>query len=285
MQPSPPNDSSPLGIVAGGGALPRELARAAEAAGRPVFIAALNGECDAETVAGRAHAWIDIAAIGALLDSLRKAGCRDVAMVGRVGRPDFKRLRPDWQGVKLLPRVLQAVTKGDDALLRTLVDYLEEQGFNVVGADAIAAPLLAPSGVLGAIAPDAQGMADIRRAAQVALRLGELDVGQGAVVRDGLVLAVEAAEGTDAMLARCATLNAPGRGGVLVKLVKPGQERRVDLPVMGVRTVEQAKDARLAGIAVEAGSALLVDRAATVVAADAAGLFLFGFTRDDVAGS
>lgn len=285
MQPSPPNDSSPLGIVAGGGALPRELARAAEAAGRPVFIAALNGECDAETVAGRAHAWIDIAAIGALLDSLRKAGCRDVAMVGRVGRPDFKRLRPDWQGVKLLPRVLQAVTKGDDALLRTLVDFLEEQGFRVVGADAIAAPLLAPAGVIGAIAPDAQGLADLRRAAQVAYRLGELDVGQGAVVRDGLVLAVEAAEGTDAMLARCITLNAPGRGGVLVKLVKPGQERRVDLPVMGVRTVEQAKDARLAGIAVEAGSALLVDRAATVVAADAAGLFLFGFTRDDVAGS
>jgi DUF1009 family protein len=282
MQPSPASDAAPLGIIAGGGALPRELARAAEASGRRVFIAALKGECDTDTVAGRSHAWIDLAAVGALIDSLRGAGCSQIAMVGRVGRPDFKRLRPDWQGVKLLPRVLQAVGRGDDALLRTLVDYLEEQGFRVTGVDEIAAPLLAPAGTLGRIAPSDSDRADLARAAQVAFRLGELDVGQGAVVRNGLVLAVEAAEGTDAMLARCATLTGPERGGVLVKLVKPGQERRVDLPVMGIRTVELAREAGLAGIAVEAGSALLLDRAATVAAADAAGLFLYGFTRAEI---
>jgi DUF1009 family protein len=282
MQPSsPPTELPRLGIIAGGGALPGEVARAAEAAARPVFIAALTGECDAATVVGRDHAWIDIAAIGALLDHLRRANCRDVVMAGRVGRPDLRRLAPDWEGVKLLPRVIKAMASGDDALLKTLVAFLEDKGFRVIGADEVAAGLVAPSGPLGRVAPSDADRADMARAVAVVRALGLHDVGQGAVVRDGLVLAVEAAEGTDAMLERCAALNGAERGGVLAKLPKPLQERRMDLPTIGLATLEKARAARLAGIAVEAGGALVLDRAALVASADAAGLFLYAFTPSE----
>ncbi len=266
-----------LGVVAGGGTLPAAVLQAAEAQGRRTFTIAINGECDPATVAGRAHAWLDIAAVGGVIENLRQNDCGEVVMAGRIGRPDFARLRPDWQGIKLLPRVIRAAGQGDDALLKTLVAYFEEQGFRVIGADQVAAGLLASAGVLGRVRPGDADKADIARAIAAARELGRLDVGQAAVVRDGQVLDVEAADGTDALLARCAGLNGAGRGGVLVKLVKPGQERRVDLPTIGVRTINNVHAARLAGVAVEAGSALILDRAGVVAAADAAGLFLFGF--------
>jgi DUF1009 family protein len=274
--PVPPK----LGLVAGGGDLPRLIAAACREQRRPLFVAAIDGVCDPATVAGSDHLWLDVAAVGRLVEALRAAGCAEVVLAGHVARPDFARLRPDWQGVKLLPRVLQAAARGDDALLRTLVAFLEEQGFAVIGADDVVAGLLAPAGPLGRLAPSAEDEADIRRGFAVVRALGALDVGQAAVVRNGLVLGVEAAEGTDALLARCATLQPAGRGGVLVKLPKPGQERRVDLPVIGVATVAAAAAARLAGIAVATGGALVVDRAAVAAAADAAGLFAVGCAEE-----
>ena len=123
-------------------------------------------------------------------------------------------------------------------------------------------------------------MADIARAVAVARRLGEVDVGQGCVVQQGLVLAVEAIEGTDAMLARCGPLRREGLGGVLVKLVKPGQERRADLPTIGALTIRNAAAAGLRGVAFEAGGTLLAERAEAIALADAAGLFLLGFDPD-----
>jgi len=274
--PSSPTEGSMLGLIAGGGALPAAILAALAAQGRPSFTVAISGSCEPSTVSGRPHAWRDIAAVGGIVAALRDAGCVDVVLAGRIARPDFTALRPDWQGVKLLPRVIKAEATGDDALLRTLIEYFEEQGFRVIATEAIAVGLLATAGVMGAIRPDDADLADIDRARAVVRALGALDVGQAAVVRDGLVLGVEAAEGTDALLARCAALNRLTRGGVLLKAVKPGQERRVDLPTIGVATVQNAAAARLAGIAVQAGSALILDRAALVAAADAAGLFVVG---------
>ena len=139
---------------------------------------------------------------------------------------------------------------------------------------------LAPLGLLTQAAPDAQAMADIARGVAVARKLGEADVGQGCVVQQGLVLAVEAIEGTDAMLARCAGLRREGPGGVLVKMSKPGQERRADLPTLGAETVRGAIAAGLRGLAFEAGGAMLAERAEAVALADAAGIFLLGFDPD-----
>lgn len=275
-----PTEAARLGIIAGGGTLPQRIARACLDRGRPLYVAALSGHCAAETVAGVAHGWFDLAGIGHITEALRQAGCREVVFAGSVGRPDIARLKPDWQGIRLLPRVIAAAARGDDAILKVLVGYLEEQGFRVVGAeDCLAGDVLAAVGPLGRLAPDQAALGDIDRAIAVARALGALDVGQGAVVRDLVVLGVEAVEGTDAMLRRAGDLAPPGRGGVLVKLPKPGQERRVDLPTIGVATVENAAAARLAGIAVEAGGTLVLDRAAVAAAADRLGLFVTGFPR------
>lgn len=265
-----------LGILAGSGDIPARLVAACRAAGREVFVVAFNGETDPGTVADCDHVWRDIAAVGGTVDALASAGCEEVVLIGPLRRPQFSALKPDWRGVKLLPRIIRAARAGDDALLTVVVRFLEEEGFRVVGADEILTDMAAPRGDLGAHAPSEEDRADIARGIEVGRALGAADVGQAVVVRAGLVLAVEAAEGTDAMLARCVGLRQDGTGGVLVKLPKPGQERRVDLPTIGLSTVDRAVAAGLHGIAVEAGGALVVDRAAVIARADAAGLFVTG---------
>jgi len=193
----------------------------------------------------------------------------------------------DEEAQRMLPALLAAMPKGDDALLRAVLSEHERAGFRVVGVEEAMSDLLAGAGVWGAHAPDARSMRDIAKAAKVASATGAFDIGQGVVVCDGLVLAVEAQEGTDAMLMRVAALpqairGAPGaRRGVLVKRPKPIQERRIDLPTIGVRTIAGAAAAGLAGVAVEAGGALAVRRADLIAAADQAGLFVYGFTSGE----
>jgi DUF1009 family protein len=179
-----------------------------------------------------------------------------------------------------MAKIGRAAFSGDDGLLAAVVRVLGEEGFRVLGAHEVLTEAVGPRGVMGRVAPDAQAMADIARATDVTKALGRVDVGQGCVVQQGIVLAVEAIEGTDAMLARCRGLARPGPGGVLLKLVKPGQDRRADLPTIGPTTLRAAAAAGLRGVAFEAGGTLLTDRTACVAAADAAGLFLVGIDPD-----
>ena len=265
-----------LGILAGGGPLPGRVAAAAAAAGRAVFVVGLDGYAEPAVLAPFAHDWARLGAAGRILALLRAHDCRDLVLVGPVRRPSLLDLRPDGEGARLLARIGRAAFGGDDGLLAAIVRVLAEEGFRVLGAHEVLTEAVAPRGQLGRHAPDAQAMADIARGVAVAAALGAVDVGQGCVVQQGIVLAVEAIEGTDAMLARAAGLRRPGPGGVLVKLVKPGQERRADLPTVGPATAAAAAAAGLRGVAVEAGGTLLTDRAALVAAADAAGLFLIG---------
>jgi DUF1009 family protein len=203
-------------------------------------------------------------------------------MVGQVNRPDFSALKPDLRGLKALPGAVSAARQGDDALLRYLLAQFEAEGFAVVGAHEVAEDLLLSVGSAGAVSPSAEALVDITRAFEIVTALGALDIGQAAVVVDSLTLAVEAQEGTDAMLRRCAELPVSIRGtgadrrGVLVKRPKPGQERRMDLPVIGVRTLEGVAAAGLAGVAGEAGGLLVLDKPRVVQAADRLGLFLVG---------
>jgi len=272
-----------LGILAGGGPFPGRVAAAAQAAGRAVFIVALRGFAEPGVVGPYPHAEIRMGAAGEILAQLRKHGCTDLVLVGPVRRPSFLDLRPDAEGARILARVGRAAFAGDDGLLAAVVRVLGEEGFRVLGAHEVLTEAVGPSGVLGRVAPDATAMADIARAAAVTRALGAADVGQGCVVQQGIVLAVEAIEGTDAMLARAAGLARPGPGGVLVKLVKPGQDRRADLPTIGPATLRRAHAAGLRGVAYEAGGTLLTDRAACVAEADAAGLFLIGIDADSAA--
>lgn len=269
-----------LGILAGGGPLPGLVARAASAAGRDVFIVGLQGFAEAAVVGPFPHAFARMGAAGTILSLLRGRGCEDLVLVGPVRRPSLMDLRPDGEGTRIMARIGRAAFAGDDGLLAAVVRVLGDEGFRVIGAHEVLTEAVGPAGLLGAAAPDAQAMADIRRGVQVARALGAVDVGQGCVVQQGIVLAVEAYEGTDAMLARAAGLARPGPGGVLVKLVKPGQDRRADLPTIGSGTVTAARNARLRGVAFEAGGTLITDRAATAAAADAAGLFLIGLDAD-----
>jgi DUF1009 family protein len=271
-----------LGILAGGGPLPGQVAAAAKAAGRRVFMVGLEGCADQAVLAAWPHEVIRITNPGRILAALRGFGCQDLVLIGPVRRPSLLGHRPDAEGARILARIGRAAFGGDDGLLGAVVRVLGEEGFRVIGAQDVLREALGPAGVLSRVAPDTLAMADIRRAVAVARALGAVDVGQGCVVQQGMVLALEAAEGTDAMLSRCAALARPGPGGVLVKLLKPGQERRADLPTIGPLTIRNAAAAGLRGVAFEAGSTILAERDAAVAAADAAGLFLLGLDPEAV---
>jgi DUF1009 family protein len=265
-----------LGILAGGGDLPARLAKAALGQGREVFILAIEGHAEPASLPQEVEtAWIRLGAAGQGFDTLRQARVEDVVIVGRVRRPSLKELMPDKRAAAFFARVgLKAL--GDDGLLKGVIQEFESEGFRILGVDDLLADLLAREGVYGKFKPDAQQMADIERGLEVALGLGRLDVGQGVIVQQGLVLGVEAIEGTDALIARSASVKREGQGGVLVKLAKPQQERRADLPAIGLDTVRNAAQAGLCGIAIEAGRTLVVDAAAVTAEADRAGLFLIG---------
>ena len=270
-------------IVAAGGRLPVLLAKACREAGRPFFVLALDGTDTDPDLAPFEGARLPLGAFGQCIARLQAEACTAVVMAGHLTRPNFSKLALDRKGLKLLPKLLRYAGRGDDALLRLVVDAVEQEGFTVMGADAILADLVVPVACLTKAQPSETHRRDIARGADVVRTLGALDIGQAAVVVEDLVLAVEAAEGTDAMLARCATLapdlrgTADARRGDLVKLPKPGQDKRVDLPTIGPRTVEAAAAAGLAGIAVAGGATLLLDRTDAVAHADAHGLFLIGF--------
>src|SRR3954470_24430653 len=257
-----------LGIIAGGGALPARVAASAAAAGRKVFILGLEGFADPAVLVPWPHEIQRIGKAGRILAALREHGCQDVVMIGPVRRPSLLDLRPDAEGTRILARIGRAAFAGDDGLLAAVIKVFAEEGFSVIGAHEVMREVLAPAGVLTRTRPDAQAMADIQRGQEVARVLGAADVGQGCVVQQGLVLAVEAIEGTDAMLARAGMLRREGIGGVLVKLVKPGQDRRADLPTIGPDTVRHAAAAGLRGLAFEAQATILADREACLTTAD-----------------
>ncbi len=267
-----------LGVLAGSGELPLRLIDACRAADRPVFVLALEGAANPQDFAGVPHASVRLGAGAEALRLLRDNGVEELVMAGPVRRPTLTSIRPDWRAAKFLARIgLRAL--GDDGLLSAIIKEFELEGFRVVGVHDLLGSLLAPAGPLGAIAPDAQATADIERGLEVARALGAVDVGQAVVVQQGIVLGLEAAEGTDALIERAGRLQGEGPGGVLVKTAKPGQERRADLPTVGVATVQACARAGLRGIAVEAGMALVIDRPAVAAAADRAGLFVVGITR------
>ena len=262
-----------LGIIAGSGALPAQLVEACKVQSRPFFVLGLEGFCDAAL----ADKHVRLGAVGEALKILKEAGAEEVIMAGRVGRPTLASLRPDMKATMLIAKLGKDIFSGDDALLSAIVNIMEGEGFAVVGVKDVCAHLIAKEGVLGKHKPNKDQLADIAHGMKVARRLGDLDVGQAVVVENGYVLAVEAAEGTAAMIARVAGLAQHEKGGgVLVKAKKPTQDARADLPTIGKETIEQAHAAGLAGIAVEAGGSIILEQDALVQYADKNGLFVVG---------
>jgi DUF1009 family protein len=275
------SQDSPLGIIAGGGTMPLAVAEAASEAGRTVHVVALEGWAE-PTVATYPHSWVKIGQFGKVINTLEKHGCKDLVIVGSVQRTKLANVRLDRVALANLPTLIKLSTGGDNAVLNGILRFFETRGFRIIGAHEVASHLLAAAGPLGKRRPSAKDEADIAMGLKVVSALGGLDVGQAVVVAEEYVLAVEAAEGTDRMLERCASLKdfsltkRRKTGGVLVKCAKPGQDQRVDLPAIGPETVRLAAEARLAGIAVSANSVLVAEREETVRQADRKKLFIVG---------
>jgi DUF1009 family protein len=272
----------PIGIICGGGSIPAAVARAVQARGRDVMLFPLRGFADAQTAERFPHRWVHLGAVGTLLGALREAGCREIVMIGSLVRPRPWQVRLDLTTLALMPKLLPYFRGGDDRLLSGIAAEFEARGFRLVGAHEVAPEILMGEGVAGKHEPAAGEREDIALGFDVLRAIGPFDIGQAVAVANRHVIAVEAAEGTAGMLARIAEMRRSGRvklptrAGVLVKAAKPGQDRRLDLPAIGPDTVAQAEAAGLAGIAVEAGSTVVADTAALILAADKAKVFVIG---------
>lgn len=278
-------DSLParIGVLAAGGSIPAAVCEAALAKGIEVYVVALKGQAE-PGLSRFPHRWVRLGQVGHLLGAFRDAKCRDIVIVGSLRRPNLRKIGVDFGLIRHLPTILSLTRGGDDTVLKRVVRFFEAQGFRVRGAHEIAPTLLAPGGALGGIAPSAEDEHDIAHALALLGALGPFDVGQAVVVARGHVLAIEAAEGTDEMLKRCGALRQWGghkRSGVLVKAPKLGQELRVDMPVIGPRTVELVAAAGLAGIAVGEGKVMIAEQADMVSLADRHHIFVTGTQLPD----
>lgn len=274
--------ASPVGVIAGAGAMPVAVAAAMSARGLVPILLALKGVCDDADIARFRHHWVAIGQFGRMLHLLDAERCRDLVMIGHIVRPALSDIRLDWRALREMPAIIAAFRGGDDHLLSGIGRIWERAGIRLWGIGDVAPELLMPLGPLTRMPPDREAQADIARGREVHAALGPFDVGQGVVVIDNHCVAVEDIEGTDALLARVARLRAEGRlrarigRGVLVKAPKPGQDLRLDLPTIGRRTVEGIAAAGLAGLAVTAGQSILAEPQAMIAAADSAGLFVTG---------
>jgi UDP-2,3-diacylglucosamine hydrolase len=282
MTSAAPAISSPVGVIAGGGAMPFAVAESLAERGIAPVLFALRGACDPVRVERFRHRWISVGQLGRATKLFREEGCRDLIFIGTLMRPALSEIRLDMKTLRVLGNVIRAFRGGDDHLLSGVGRILEQDGFRMVGIKDVAPDLLMPEGCITRATPADSAAADIARGREVLAALGPFDIGQAAIVIDGHVVAVEDIEGTDGLLARVARLRADGRirassgRGVLVKAPKSGQDLRYDLPTVGPRTVEGAARAGLAGIAVIAGNTLAAEPQAMIEAADANRLFVVG---------
>jgi DUF1009 family protein len=274
--------SSPVGVIAGGGAMPFAVADSLAARGIAPVLFALKGSCDPVRVERFRHHWISVGQVGRAEKLFRSEGCRDLIFIGTLLRPALSEVRLDWGTIRVLGRVMAAFRGGDDHLLSGIGRILEQDGFRMVGIRDVAPDILMPEGCITRAMPDPAALADIGRGREVLRALGPFDIGQAVVVIDGHVVAVEDIEGTDGLLTRVARLRGEGRirakaaRGVLVKAPKSGQDLRFDLPTVGPTTIHGVASAGLAGIAMTAGHTIAADSQAMIEAADKAGLFIQG---------
>jgi DUF1009 family protein len=267
-------DFPKLGIVAGAGQLPRRIVDRCRVQRRDYFLLLIDGHADPADYDGISHRMVRLGAAGEMFQLLRESGCREVVLAGKVERPSWRELRPDWRAAKFMAEFALKSDKGDDALMSAIVATCEGEGFRVRAAAELLDEGERAPGALGRLSPDTDQLKDVTLGIEIARTIGRLDIGHSVVVQGGFVLGVEAAEGTDALIERCGRLRRAGVGPVLVKLRKPQQDLRADPPAIGPATVARAASAGFSGIAIDAAGTLIIDQAATISAADRSNLFL-----------
>jgi DUF1009 family protein len=269
------SENKKLGMIAGGGMMPVEIIRYCNAHEREIFVIGIEPFAKEEELKDAPHIFAKIGEAGKIMKAFRENNVYEIVLAGGIKRPSFKEMIPDWEGMKIVTK-LALKKMSDDKLFRAVMAEIEDRGFKIVGIEEVVPEMMFSEGIYGKVKPTAEDMDDIQRGITVAKALGAVDVGQAVVVQEGMVLAVEAIEGTDMMLSRASMLKKEGKDPVMVKVLKPGQDLRTDLPAMGLQTVEQLKKYGIRGIAVEAGGILMIERDAVIQMADKEGIFIIG---------
>ncbi|MCI5166120.1 MAG: LpxI family protein [Candidatus Electrothrix sp. GM3_4] len=273
--------SPPIGLIAGGGQFPLLFTEAAQKRKRSVVAVCHQNETQTE-LEQRADVacWVKLGQLGKIIRFFHEQGVRETVFCGTMTKTRmFKDILPDFKGLSLWNKIDKRL---DDAILRAVAGALEDDGIKVLASTCYLDHLFFPKGVLGRKKPSKEQQADIRFGWRLAREIGRLDIGQCVVVREGAVLAVEAIEGTDAAIRRGGKLS--GSGAVVVKMKKPGQDFRFDLPATGTKTIETLASVKGSVLAVEAGQSLLFDREAMIVAANRAGIVVVGVEEDENGG-
>lgn len=268
-----------LGILTGSGRLVRDVVQSCQKRDQSYFLLAFEGQSERDFVERHPHAWSTLGKVGKSLKLLKDAGVQQVVMAGRIHRPSWSEIRPDRTGGLWMTQIARRAL-GDDGLLRFLIDKLEQEGFEVVSAESVVGKtLLAPQGVLGDIEPDPQALEDIERGQAVLHTLSQEDIGQAVVVQEGIVLGIEAFEGTDELIRRTSTYRSwEGAPPVLIKACKVGQDLRVDRPALGPKTLEMLSSAGFAGVAFESEGVILLEQDKLPDLANQKNLFLIGIS-------
>lgn len=265
-----------IGIIAGGGQFPRLVAQEARAAGLGVVVCGFQGHTDPATAeCADVFELLHLGQLSRMIGFFKEHRVSRVCMAGSISKPKALEFRPDWRAAKLL---FSLKKKGDDALLRAIMADIEKDGIHVVAAVDLAPGLRAPGGTLTRRAPTDDEWKDIRYGWPIARAMGSFDIGQCLVVREGMVMAVECLEGTDAALMRGAELG--GAGCIAIKMVKPGQDERVDLPSVGLSTIRNLVEHHYAVLAIQAGKTLFFDREEALRLADEHGLAVVALPDD-----
>lgn len=264
-----------LALFAGQGRLPVVLLHHLNASDQTPFVAELAG-FPSEISDFPTHSF-RVEHLGSLLSTLKDQGVNEVCFAGAIGRPKLDPSAIDAATMPLVPRMMAALSTGDDGALRAVLDIFEEAGFTIRAAHEILPDLLPKAGIYGATKPTERDETDAKRATQIIAAMGEVDVGQACVVAAGQALAIETLGGTDWMLSTLAGDKRPNGppGGILAKAAKPGQDRRVDLPTIGPDTISRAADAGLSGVVIEHQSVMVLDFEQTLSDATARNMFLW----------
>lgn len=270
-----------LGVIAGGGSLPARLLAACDQAGIEVFVVGFEGQTDKTVYQGREYLCSRIGAAGTIINTLKNHNVHDLVMIGAINRPTLLDLKPDLRTARFFARIsLRAL--GDDGLLKAMRSELEREGFRLHGVQKFADDLLAAEGNIGRYKPARHDWPDIRKGIDVLRTLGQSDIGQSVIIQDGVVLGIEAAEGTDELIRRCAAYRKRGNSGVLVKLAKPGQDESLDLPTIGPETVHLCAEAGFVGIAIETGRSLVVEPLEVAELANSYKVFVTAITPEQI---
>ncbi|MEM7680024.1 MAG: UDP-2,3-diacylglucosamine diphosphatase LpxI [Pseudomonadota bacterium] len=268
-------DIQSLAIIAGRGSAPKLLVEACEKQGIDVFIVGFEGQTNSELMEGRKHMWSSLGQAGAIMKTLNEHAIKDLVLIGALPRPHLTQIKPDIKTAKFIAKIgIKAF--GDSDLLSAVKEFLQDEGFRLHGIQVFAGELLTPDGVLTKTKPSKTDHIDINRGIEISQKLGGIDVGQAVIVQDGLVLAVEAIEGTSALIKRSVDLKRLDKGGVLVKTCKPQQDKDLDLPSIGPHTVELIAEAGFNGIALHARNSLILEKEEVLCKADEHKIFIIG---------